>query len=77
VANKVFLNQEHDKKQGAGKRMKAKVSLFPKHWGSQTQSRSQLHHGRGDPVGGPISDETNVPIARRLATGRMNAHTTR
>jgi hypothetical protein len=24
-------------------------------------------------VGGPHSEKTNVPIARRLATGRMNA----
>jgi hypothetical protein len=47
VANKVFVNWEHEGKWEANKRMKAK-SFWLQHWGSQTQSSSQLHHGSGD-----------------------------
>jgi hypothetical protein len=72
VANKVFINRENEEKREAEKRMKARCPCWLQHWGSQTQLSSQLHHGRGDPMGEPHSGETNVPNARRLVTGKMN-----
>jgi hypothetical protein len=38
---------------------------------------SQFHHRREDPKEKPCFDETNVTIASRLASRRMNAPTTR
>jgi hypothetical protein len=55
--------------------MKAKVSLLVAALGKPDPT--QLHHNREDPMGELHSSETNVPTARRLDTGKMNAPTTR
>jgi hypothetical protein len=55
--------------------MKAKVSLLVAALGKPDPT--QLHHNREDPMGELHSSETNVPTARRLDTGKMNAPITR
>jgi hypothetical protein len=73
VANKVFINRENEEKWEADKRTKTKVSFFAAALGKPDPTQKPAPpHGRGDQMGEPHSGETNVPIARRLATGKMN-----
>jgi hypothetical protein len=56
--------------------MKAKVSFLVAALGKPDPAVSS-NYGRGDPMGASHSGETNVPIARRLAIGKVNAPTAR
>jgi hypothetical protein len=66
VANKVFVNREHEEKWEANKRMKAKVSLLVAALGKPDPTQKSALPWKGRPNGEPHSEETNVPIARRL-----------
>jgi hypothetical protein len=51
VANKVFVNQEHEEKQEANKRMKAKVSLLATVLGKLDPTQQSVPLWEGRPSG--------------------------
>jgi hypothetical protein len=77
VANKVFVNWEHEEKQEANKRMKAKMSLLAAAPGKPEPTQKSALSWKGRLSRKPHAKKTNVPIARRLATVKMNAPTAR
>jgi hypothetical protein len=73
VANKVFVNWDHKAKQEANKRMKTKVSLLAVALGKMDPTKQSALPWKGRPNGRAHFNKTNVPITKRLVTGRMNA----
>jgi hypothetical protein len=57
--------------------MKAKVSFLATALGKLDLTKQSALPWKADPLEEPHSDETNVPTARTLATGRMNVPSTR
>jgi hypothetical protein len=72
VANKVFVNRENEEKWEADKRMKAKVSLLAAALVKPDSTQQSAPPWKGIPNGRTPLLQDNVPIARRLATGKMN-----